>query len=337
MHAAVLFNRDAMLAEGDALDAIAVQAVEGAARAIAASLQSLGWTAELVPIVPDPRATLELLANLRADLVFNQVESFGGDARLEAAFCGALELAGFAYTGSSPRTLAISLDKPLTRVVLEAAHVRVPRGAVLANGDESLEHLQFPLIVKPAREDASHGIDRESVVRDEESARARACFVIERYRQPALLEEFIDGREFNLALLGEGASAEILSFGEIDFSRFAPGVPQIVTYAGKWIEGSEDWNATLTGGAKELSERERHELSHSALAAYAALDVRDYGRVDLRLDRAGRAFVVDVNPNPDISPDAGFALAAQRSGLSHARLVERIVASARARALARTR
>jgi D-alanine-D-alanine ligase len=335
MRVAVLYNQDASLSDGEAIDGIAVRAVEGAARDVATAIADNGWAAELVAVRDEPRETLAMLAELRADVAFNLVESFGGDPRLEAAFCGALEISGLAYTGSSPRTLAISLDKPLTRLVLEAHGVRVPRAAVLERGDEPLARLSYPVIVKPSREDASHGIERASVARTERDARARAQWVIEHYRQPALVEEYVDGRELNLALLGEGTGAEILSFGEIDFSRMPAGAPKIVTYAGKWIDGSEDWNATVSGAAKPLSERERSELERAARGAYSALDVRDYGRVDLRLNARGEAFVIDVNPNPDLSPDAGLALAAQRSGITHAQLVARIVASARARASAR--
>lgn len=336
MRIAVVYNLDDALAGGTPEDAVAVQAVQACARSVADALTAHGATVALVPLRPEPKRLLRLVAELDCDLVFNLVESIGGDPELEAAFAGTLELAGLAYTGSGPRTLALSLDKPLTRTLLAAAGVRVPRGAVLATGDEPFE-LACPVIVKPAREDASHGIESASVVGDEAAARARAKLVIERYRQPALLEEFVEGREFNLALLGEGESAELLSFGEIDFSLFPPGVPRIVTYASKWLEGSEDWNRTPSGGAKALAEPERIELERAARGAWRALGGRDYGRVDLRLDRAGRAFAIDVNPNPDLGVDAGLALAAQRSGMNHARLVWRIAELALARRPARSR
>ncbi|MCE9595790.1 MAG: ATP-grasp domain-containing protein [Planctomycetes bacterium] len=336
MRVAVVFNRDEALLGGGVEDAIAVQAVVACASAVAESLRASGASVERIAIRPEPREILRVLANLDVDLVFNLVESIGGDPRLEAAFAGALELSGLAFTGSDPRALGVSLDKPLSRVVLAAAGVTVPRGATLARGDEPLD-VPFPAIVKPTREDASHGIDGASVVRDVAAARARARFVIERYRQPALVEEFVDGREFNVALIGEGAGAELLSFGEIDFANFPADVPRIVTYAGKWIEGSDDWNRTLSGAAKLLAAAERAELERLARGAWAAIGGRDYGRVDLRLDARGRAFVIDVNPNPDLSPDAGFALAAQRSGRTHAQLVARIAELALERRAARTR
>ncbi|MBI5432833.1 MAG: D-alanine--D-alanine ligase [Planctomycetes bacterium] len=336
MRVAVLFNQDDGLAGGTADDAVAVQAVVACARAVADGLAASGATVALVPVRPERKRLLRLLADLDADLVFNLVESIGGDPRLEAAFAGALELTGLEYTGSEPRTLASSLDKPLSRVILAAAGVRVPRGAVLAREDEPIA-LDYPVIVKPAREDASHGIESASVVYDEAAARARAKLVIERYAQPALLEEFVAGREFNVALLGDGAAATCLSLGEIDFSQFPPDVPRIVTYASKWLEGSDDWNRTPSGAAKALTELERAELERTALASWAAIGGRDYGRVDLRLDARGRAFVIDLNPNPDLSPDAGFTLAAGRSGMSHAQLVTRIAELALARRAARAR
>jgi len=330
---AVLHNDEENLAQGEACDALAVQGVREAARAIARSLEENGWTAHLAAVPEDPRELCALVSGLECDLVFNQVEALAGDARKEQAFAWLLELFGLAYTGSRPRAMALCVEKPLARTVLAAHGIAVPRAVVCERGDEPLADVRYPLIVKPVREDASHGIVLESVVRDEREARARARYVIERYAQAALLEEFVDGREVNVALVGTGEDALVLPPGEIDYSLFPPEAPHLVTYAGKWIETSDDYRRTLVKPAERLPEK---ALS-AARAAYVALGLTDYGRVDLRLDARGEPFVIDVNPNPDLSPGAGFALAAERAGNTHAELIARIVEAALERAPAAAR
>ncbi len=336
MRIAVLFNDDRSLVHGAAEDAIAVQAVADCARAVAAALSERGHTAHALGIAPNPREAVEQVAQLRTELAFNLVEGIGGDPRKDQAFAWLLELHGIAYTGAGPRALGLCLEKPVTKAVLASAGLPVPRGCVFERGDElSNSHsadLRFPLIVKPAREDASHGISLESVVRDEASLRARVSYVVEHYAQPAVVEEYIEAREINVALLASGGGLEILPLSEIDYSGFEAHEPHIVTYAGKWIEGSRDWNLTQVIAARELAPAQRAKIESVARRTFELLELRDWGRVDLRLDARGEPFVIDVNPNPDISPGAGFVLAAERAGLSYADVVVRIAESAARRA-----
>ncbi|MBK9387060.1 MAG: D-alanine--D-alanine ligase [Planctomycetes bacterium] len=328
---AVLHSEDRELASGDRKDALAVQAAIDGALAAATSLRSRGYEVSVHGVPRDARAIASLLARLSGDLVLNFVESLGGDARLEAAFAWALELFGLAYTGSPPRAMQLATEKPLARALLAARGVPVPRGAVFATGDEPLGELCFPLLAKPAREDASHGIDQGSVVRDERALRTRAKELIARYAQPALIEEYIEAREINVALLAGPSGLEVLPLSEIDYSLFRPDEARIVTYAGKWIEGSRDWDITRVIPARDLSASQRARLESVARAAFEVMGLRDYGRVDLRLDARDEPYVIDVNPNPDLSPGTGFALAAERAGLDHAALLARVIEAARAR------
>jgi len=332
MNIAVLYNDDASLAHGDAQDAIAVQAVAECAAAVAKALRTRGHVAQELGLAPDPREAVRQVAALRTELAFNLVEGLGGDPRKDQAFAWLLELHGIVYTGAGPRALGLCLEKPLARAVLAAAGLPVPRGAVFERADAALGDLRFPLIVKPAREDASHGIAAESVVRDERALRARASFVLERYAQPALVEEYIEAREINAALLAGPRGVELLPLSEIDYSGFASDEAHIVTYAGKWIEGSRDWNLTQVIPAREFAAGQRDKLERVARRAFEVLGLADYGRVDFRLDARDEPFVIDVNPNPDISPGAGFLLAAQRAGLSYDDVIARIVESALRRA-----
>ncbi|MBL8862430.1 MAG: D-alanine--D-alanine ligase [Planctomycetes bacterium] len=326
---AVVYNDDAALASGGALDAIAVQGVVSCARAVAESLASRGHGVTLRALVGPAREVPALVDELDCDVVFNLVEAIGGDARLEPAFAWLCQLRGLPYTGSRPRAMTLCLEKPLAQAVLGAHGIAVPRHGVFERGDELLGDLRFPLIVKPAREDASHGIDAESVVRDETALRRRVRHVLELYRQPAIVEEFVDGREINAGLLAGPGGLEVLPLSEIDYSDFPPDLPRIVSYAGKWIETSRDWALTRVVAARDLDPATRERIEATARRAFDVLGLSGYGRVDVRLDARGVPWVIDVNPNPDVSPDAGFALAAARAGLPHAEVVERIVAAAR--------
>jgi D-alanine-D-alanine ligase len=331
----VLYNDESSLAHGRREDRLAVESVAACAQAVARAVRELGWQATRLAAARDPARLVERLAATRPDVVVNLVESLDGEARLEAALAWVLELAGFAYTGSGPLALSLALDKPSAKAILRERGVAVAPGALLYRGDEPLFAAPLPWIIKPSREDASHGITRESVVYSVEAARERARDLIARYRQPALVEPFIDGRELNIAILGEGDSAKMLAPAEIDFSALGPGHPPLVTFEAKWVEASEAYRNTPSIAARALSPALEAQVRLAALQAYCALGLRDYGRVDLRLDTSGRPVVLEVNPNPDLSPDAGLAKAAKRSGLAYPDLIGRIVRAAAARRRAR--
>ncbi len=335
MRIAVLHTDDRALARGGRLDRIAVQEALEAATEVSHACAELGHEPLVIAAPAEPAALLDAIAQARADLVFHLVESIRGDTRFEAAVAWLLEWAGIAYTGSPPTALSLALDKPLARAVLRDAGVPVAPGRVLARGDEPLDGLRPPWIVKPAREDASHGIDARSVVHGEPALRSRAARVIARYAQPALVEEFVDGREFNVGVLGEGEGIETLPLSEIDFSDFPAGKPHIITFRAKWVEDSAEWAGARVVPANDLAPELARALADTAVAAYRALGLRDYGRVDLRWSERHGPIVVDVNPNPDLASVCGLARAAARKGIPYVDLIGRIVehASGRIRAL----
>jgi D-alanine-D-alanine ligase len=228
------------------------------------------------------------------DLVFNLCES----PETEAAAVTNLDVP---FTGSGPEALALCLDKARTKQALAARGIRVPGTG-------------FPAIVKPARQDASIGIDFDSVVRNPaELERALA-----RLGEPAIVEEFIDGREFNVGIVGD----EPLPVSEIEFS----GLPaRIVTYAGKWVPGSPDDRGTTPVCPARISSRLRDRLWAVTRQCVDILGVRGYARVDFRMDARDRLYVLEVNPNPDLSPDAGLARQAAAAGWSYDELILRIV------------
>jgi D-alanine-D-alanine ligase len=306
------------------LDRRSEDAVLGVAAAFQQALSARGAAAAVEPVAHDPSSVAQRLAQERPDLVVNLCESLGGDPRGEMLVPGLLDLLGVPYTGSGPLTLALALHKHMAKDLLRARGVPTPDYRLVDRvGGWREVDLPFPLIVKPAREDASIGIDRRSLVHSA-SALAEACErVLLQHAQPALVESYIEGRELNVSLLGP-SPARVLPLAEIDFSQLAPDHPRIVTYACKWDESAPEFHATppvRCSLSMELGER----VSATALAAFEALECRDYARVDMRLSRDGTPYVIEVNPNCDLSPGAGFARAARAFGLEYEDLVWRLV------------
>ena len=334
---AILYSADACLAHGDPADAIAVGAGEVEVEAVEAAIRANGWESERVLAEPDLGRTLRSMRRSRADVVFHLAASIGGEARMEAAAAWMLEWARIPYTGPGPLALAIALEKPLARAALAAAGVAIPEGFSLARANGPLpgmvrERVGARWIVKPSREDASHGIGIESVVTDEAALRERARRVIATYAQPALVEEFVEGREINVSILEDEDGPRLLPLSEIDFARFPEGRPRLVTYAAKWDEASPECAGTEPVAARPMTPELEGAIRAAALGAWNALSLAGHARVDLRVHAERGPLVLDVNPNPDISPGAGFARAAARAGLPYDALVARIIETALRRA-----
>lgn len=328
---AVCYNDDDGLDRGEAIDRLAARGVVGAAEAVADACRENGWEPILLPVRGEASDLLDGLARAQADAAFNLVEAVGGDTRLEAACAWLFELSHVPYTGSGPLALAVGLEKPVAKAVMASRGVPVPKGRLLERGDEPLADLDPPLIVKPSREDASHGISKDSVVWDAAAARERARYVIRTYDQPALVEEFIDGREFNVSVLGENGSARLLPLAEIDFDALPPDHPRLMTYEAKWVEESVAYGTTPSMAARPIEAATADRIEEVVLAAYRAVGLRDYGRVDIRLHPTRGPIVLEVNPNPDLTPDAGVARTASRAGIAYATLIAGIVEAALAR------
>jgi len=327
----VLHNRD--FAAADDPEFASRADVENAARDVARALASRGYTVDTLAVPPDPIDAVGLVAGIVArapDLVFNLCESLAGDARHEAVLPSLFELAGVRYTGSGPYALGTALRKDRTKALLRGLGVPTPRAAVSTDGELPAGLPPLPCIVKPAREDASTGIWLRSVVKTPQQTAERVAEVHARYRQPVLVEEFIAGRELYVSLVGNGEALTALPMHEVDFSAMPPGAPHIVTYDGKWVPSSQEYKGTNSVRA-EVSAAVAARCADVARAAFGALELSDYARVDLRLARDGTPYVIDVNPNCDLSDGAGVCRAASFGGLSYPDLLERIVAAATAR------
>lgn len=299
------------------------------AHAITTALRTLRgvWSAAVpVESIDDVYAAVR---QWRPHVVFNLCESLKRNARYEPLVASALARTGVGFTGSPAATLRLCLSKYSCNAALDAAGVAVPPSLLCSDPNRLPAALEFPLFVKPSGEDGSVGITAASIVRDRESLRERVAEVVRDLRQPALVQGFRGVREVNVSLLGDG-SMRMLPVAEIAFDT-SEGAAPIVTYASKWIEDSVDWRATPVVDA-DLDKRQRAKLAHTARAAARALGLRDYARLDIRIDEAGRMWVIDVNPNCDLAPDAGFARASRRAGMSYPELCWTIVHGALRRA-----
>ncbi len=317
----VLYNLPGV--ELEASDAGVLEEVEG----VCDALSQLGIEHRKVGLSRE--GFLDVWPLLTQDtLVFNLCEGLDGEAGFESLVAGVLELYHIPFTGSSSRTLGLCQDKAVTKALLSNAGVpcvpgwsfsHVPQAAQLAK-------LRYPVIVKPQREDGGLGVTRDSVVHSLRALRERLAWVIETFHQPALVESYVHGRELNVAIVNKGGNVMVLPPSEIQFQ----GNPEValVTHDAKWKAGSKDDLETAVLCPATLSPVLKRQVERSCLAAWRVMGCRDYCRVDLRVTASGTPLVLEVNPNPDISRDAGLARSASVARLSYVRLIETILENA---------
>ena len=264
----------------------------------------------------DVQKTINNINSFNPDVIYNFVESVEGISTYESYIAGLFELLGYEITGCSPITLGNCLNKARTKAILHSRDISTPEYRTLRKIKRFTEKeikLRYPLILKLMNEDASIGISEFSVVKNYTELRKQFSFLIETYNQDIILEEYIQGRELNVAILG----GRVLPISEINFEGLPEEFPNIVTYDGKWTEGSIYYNHTKPVCPAALPERLRKKIYTTALASYDAMNCRDYARVDIRLSNNDEPYVIEVNPNPDISSDSGFARAAAADGISY--------------------
>ena len=271
----------------------------------------------------DEKSLLEL-ARIEADLVFNLTEAYAGDDSKEAHVAAFLDLLALPYTGAGPQALFLAQDKALAKKVFTFHGIRTPNFASSYRGKvDHVDDLQFPMIVKPGSEDGSVGIDAGSVVKTVKEMMERIAIVHEHFDSPALIEEFIEGREIYVGVLGSD-KPEALPPVELDLSKLPKGMPRIAGKEVKWEKGTAAYDVTRSAVAHDLPEELVRRIQETALAAYTALGLRDYGRIDLRVAPKGEIYVIEANPNPWLAPEAELAIAAAAAGRNYARLVGEI-------------
>jgi len=291
---------------------------------LVASLKKYFTRVETLAVTRNIGESIKKINLINPDAIFNLVESVEGNAAFEAFHAGIFDLIDIPYTGNFPQALGNCLNKTFAKQVLLANGIKTPGSLTYTPHSRISEKkfsLQFPVITKLAKEDASIGISEHSVVSSFENLKNQVTFLTSTYKQDVIVEEYIAGREFNVAVLGNRA----LPISEIDFSGLPDHLPKIVTYEGKWISDSMYYRHTNPKCPAELSEQQRKNIEATALAAFNAMECRDYARVDIRLDKNNIPYVIEVNPNPDISTDSGFARAAKASGLHYEEMLFSII------------
>ncbi len=292
---------------------------------IKAVAEALGQAGSVIPIEADEDLP-QRLRETRPDIIFNIAEGLYGPNR-EAHVPAICEYFGIPYTGSDPLTLALGLDKRRTKEVLSARGIRTPRWTVAGNGTGPLRSagLRFPVFVKPLFEGSSKGIDTGSLCSDVAAAAARVGLVEERYGQPALVEEFLTGREFTVAVLGNGPGGTVLPPVEIRFDSLPAGAPHLYGWEAKWVWDTPEAPLSIFECPARVGDELGHAIATAAQAAFDALGCRDWARIDLRLDSEGHPHVLEVNPLPGILPDprqnSCFPKAARAAGMSYEEMI----------------
>lgn len=289
------------------------------------ALAKLGYEPSYYVLDGRPQS-LHGLAKCGADLVFNLTESYAGDDTKEMNVAAYMDLIGLPYTGAGPHAHFLAQDKATAKKLFAFHEIRTPYFATAYRGNIDHAHdVKFPLIVKPQLEDGSIGIDEEAVVNSVKELMERMEYVQNEFDSPALIEEYIEGREIYAAILGSYEKTEVLPLVELDLSQLPEGTPRIASRAVKFERDSEAYKLTKSKIAEDLDEATAHKLSETALAAYRAVKLRDYGRIDMRLTSDGEVYVIEANPNPWLSSKHEFAMAGKKSGRSYTQLIKEIV------------
>jgi D-alanine-D-alanine ligase len=297
---------------------------------VAETLGKLGHVATL-HVLDGSTKSLHALAKSDADLIFNLAESFGGNDTADYCIAAYLELLGKRITGAGSHGLLYAQDKAIAKKILEFHGIHTPVFARSFRGRLDFSHdLEFPVIVKPAREDGSIGIEFNAVVSSIRELMERIDWLHANFDSPVLIEEYVEGREMYVGVIGND-NPTALPVVELDLSKLPEGRPRIAGAEVKWGKGTRAYRDTKSAVAEDLPEEVAAQLQQTAVAVFQALELRDYARIDMRLRPDGRVAVIEANPNPWLASKAEFAMAARKSGRNYTQLIEELVDLALAR------
>jgi D-alanine-D-alanine ligase len=312
-------------AEADAADTGRKKKEKEDREEILEALEKLGHEASYQVLDGRPQ-TLFGLGKCGADLIFNLTESYAGDDTKEMNVAAYMDLLGIPYTGAGPHAHFLAQDKATAKKMFAFHSIRTPYFATAYRGNIDHAHdVNFPLIVKPQSEDGSIGIDAAAVVTGVKELMERVEYVQNEFDSPALIEEYIEGREIYAAILGGYERTEVLPLVELDLSKLPEGTPKIASRDVKFETGSRAYKLTKSRIAEDLDEATVQKLTDTAISAYRAVKLRDYGRIDMRVTPSGDVYVIEANPNPWLSSKHEFAMAAKKSGRNYTQLIGEIV------------
>jgi D-alanine-D-alanine ligase len=293
---------------------------------VVTALKALGHEVHLGAIYKNPRDVIDLVERIQPDLVWNFVQTFHGTRHFESHIAGVLELCRVPYTGCGHRALMLCQDKALSKEILK--HHRVPVAPfVVSRRTQPLKKLSraiFPVMVKPLAEEGSVGISRDSFAETEEQALARIHFLHGRLKQDVIIERYVWGREIYVGVIGNDR-LKVLPPRELKFSKVPEGEPKFASFKAKWDEGYRERWGIFSGFPDDLSESLQRSLATVAKRVFRALQMRGFGRIDLRLTEEGKLVVVEANPNPEIAQGEDIAEAAAKVGIPYNDLIERLV------------
>ncbi len=293
------------------------ESVADMAKEVQGAVAGLGFRTALIPLQRSLYNFLQKIKDADLDVLVNLCEGYLGRPQWEANIAGIFEILGVPFTGGDSRTLALCQDKYRAKAILKTSGLPTARSQLVREVD-SPRSVPLPAIVKPNNEDSSLGIYPESVAHGEDDYKAQVSRIVRNYGQEAIVESFINGREFNVAVM-ENSSVVPLPVSEIDFSRLPKGHPKILSYAAKWFEDHPLYQKTPPVCPAPIGDALRVKLQSFAAEAFHALGCRDYARIDMRMDDKDRVYILEVNPNPDVSLNAGFARALKAAGIEYAK------------------
>lgn len=303
--------------------------------AVEQSCKKLGINYTILP-VEDLKQLINTLNGRKEKIIFNLIEEFPQSIQ-QACFVPAIcESLGKSCTGNSAPALLLAQNKFQAKAVLTARGLSCPSGAIFPPDTKFNPNLlkKGKYIIKPALSDASEGITLDSVVQlpdEKDKAKEIVRSLQQKFNQPVIVEQFIAARELNVSVLQRNGNVDVLPIAEIDFSAFSKDQPRIIDYSAKWEKESFAYNNTPRKIPADLDNYLSQQIEKFALAAWQALDCRDYIRVDFRLDENDKPYIIEVNPNPDITPDAGFAAALSTAGIPYELFIFAIIENAKQR------
>jgi D-alanine-D-alanine ligase len=320
---AIVYNKPEVSRYSSMGEETAVLGVLESVEAVNKSIIELRHTVSLIPLSPPNEQIKKELSASKADVLFNLFEGFCGFPETEALVPEIAEELKIPYTGCPGSVLRLALDKSKAKILLKSAGIRTPSYQVLKPETVGEFNLTYPCIVKPCSEDASHGISDLSVVEDFTSLKRQVSTISDAYGGKALVEEFVDGREFNDTVMGN-TKLRVLPPSEIVYT-LPEGMPRLLTFSAKWEKGSVYYLNTQVTCPAEITPMEKKAISQTVLKVYRIFGCQGYARVDMRLDNNGKVCVIELNPNPDISPGTGAARQAEADGMTYTEFIEAII------------
>jgi D-alanine-D-alanine ligase len=329
MKVALVYNGDEGSIPDHAEDRGSTNDLMAMLRQISRALRSIGYQVTLLALKHDVPAFQRRLRRLNPDVIFNQYEDVVHGALYEMRVAALMQMMGYPMTGSPPLALGLYRYKGMAASLLQGAGVPIPGQTALIERVKDVDgrRWRFPLIAQPSQEHSGIGLDRTAVLHSKSALRRRVSDLLRTYFQPALVQSFLPGREFNVSIVG-GRRLRVLPLAEVDYSKLPEGIPPIMSYAAKFIENSEEYRKTSVICPAVVDPDLAREISSTALRAFRAVGLWGYGRVDIRLDENNQPCVLEVNCNPCIEEGVALARSAAQAGMSYPDLLDLIIRAA---------